>query len=67
MGRLARCNNLTLPVEFQQVLMRAAMTLAMNQSEDRLWLRVVGPVMEIGGSDECESTMVDDCKDLKRI
>eukprot|EP00435_Cladocopium_sp_Y103_P025488 s2766_g6.t1 len=28
------CNNLTLPVEFQQVLMRAAMTLAMNQSED---------------------------------
>ncbi|OLP74225.1 hypothetical protein AK812_SmicGene46301, partial [Symbiodinium microadriaticum] len=28
------CNNLCLPVEFQQVLMRAAMTLAMNQSED---------------------------------
>ncbi|CAJ1435436.1 unnamed protein product [Effrenium voratum] len=28
------CNTLTLPVEFQEVLMRAAMTLAMNQSED---------------------------------
>eukprot|EP00913_Durusdinium_trenchii_P019786 g18599.t1 len=55
------CNNLTLPVEFQQVLMRAAMTLAMNQSEDRLWLRVVGPVMEIGGSDETAAVFWPPC------